>query len=378
MTIEINLGKMRFRLQVPSERIVTAQRIRDPHAIDGGKAVADAITTPLDFPPLRQALTPDDHIALVLERWAPSTRSLLEPIVDHLRQSGVRDENITIVALEGEAPPSSLGSLGFEVHNGNDKSNLEYVATTKAGRRIYLNRTTVDADQIIVLSEVRYHHDGGVTGGPLILFPGLADDETRAAIAPMPSAARRAESEEVSWLLGLPFFVCWIAGVEDGVSEVIAGPTASFAAARRALSETWKHQIDRLAQTVVAPVRGPALADLVMAARHASVGVERGGTIIVVAENEPPLDDEFEKIREAESPEAALRHAATPLATRWLKLVCDYRVAVCNAWPAELVEELFAIPLQNEKQIQRLIDAGGDVLVLPDADRARIASPATE
>jgi hypothetical protein len=37
--------------------------------------------------------------------------------------------------------------------------------------------------------------------------------------------------------------------------------------------------------------------------------------------------------------------------------------------PAEAVEALFTTPMQHARQVQRLLDAGGSCLVLPDAHK---------
>jgi hypothetical protein len=40
-----------------------------------------------------------------------------------------------------------------------------------------------------------------------------------------------------------------------------------------------------------------------------------------------------------------------------------------SALPAETAEALFATQMEHARQVQRLIDAGGNCLVLPDAHR---------
>ena len=66
------------------------------------------------------------------------------------------------------------------------------------------------------------------------------------------------------------------------------------------------------------------------------------------------------------------RNFIPALADRWLRAVAHHRVTVLSGWPDESVEDLFATPVQNAKQVQRLIDGGGDVLILTDAHRTRV------
>ena len=51
-----------------------------------------------------------------------------------------------------------------EIHNPTDHARLAYLATTKAGRRVYLNRTLVEADFLIVLSSRAYDPASGHGG----------------------------------------------------------------------------------------------------------------------------------------------------------------------------------------------------------------------
>src|SRR5438105_1383474 len=83
------------------------------------------------------------------------------------------------------------------------------LATTRHGRRLYLNRTLVDADQAVVLASRRYDPRRGAVGSDTALFPTFGDTETRAA----PPAA--ADVEETGWLLGTPFRVEVLPGAHD-------------------------------------------------------------------------------------------------------------------------------------------------------------------
>ena len=66
-----------------------------------------------------------------------------------------------------------------EIHDPADRRKLAYLATTGAGRRVYLNRTLVDADFVIVLSGRDYDPLTGYAGAEVAVFPALSDEETR-------------------------------------------------------------------------------------------------------------------------------------------------------------------------------------------------------
>ena len=60
-----------------------------------------------------------------------------------------------------------------------DRRGLSYLATTRRGRRIYLNRTAVDADQLVLLTRRSYDCRMGYAGGEGALFPALSDEAAR-------------------------------------------------------------------------------------------------------------------------------------------------------------------------------------------------------
>jgi hypothetical protein len=239
-----------------------------------------------------------------------------------------------------------------------------------------------DADQVVVVSETHYDSETGTSGGPLTIFPGMADTECRNGWRELSAADLRNEAEEISWLLGTPFFVHTIAGPGDTVREVIGGAADSFTDARKALKANWKLHLDRRADIVVATISGNpddiAITDVVSALGRASKAVEPGGTVVLCFEGSPPLPEPFDRIRESDSPEAAqrmLKRDPSPdaaLASRWLKSLGISRVAVLGGWPDEVVEDLFATALTQPNQVQRIIDRGGDVIVLSDAHRMRV------
>src|SRR5262249_55951119 len=162
---------------------------------------------------------------------------ILAEVLAHLRSAGIQLEAVTILTPP-DAPqgwidelPDELADVRGEVHDPADRQKLAYLATTAAGRRLYLNRTLVEADFIVVISGRGYDPLTGYAGAEASVFPSLADEEIRASLAGPPSADApgeepwpvRAEAAEILWLLGTPFLVQVIAGEGDTVQEIVAG-----------------------------------------------------------------------------------------------------------------------------------------------------------
>src|SRR5262249_17282066 len=146
---------------------------------------------------------------------------LLAPLLEHVLSAHVRPANVTILCPAGSAQgwveqlPPKLRGVHTEVHDPTDRRHLSYLATTRHGRRIYLNRPAVDAAQLIVRARRGFDPLLGYSGAEGALYPALSDQETRkdmghrlslAVPSDKPWTVRR-EAEEVAWLLGAPFMI---------------------------------------------------------------------------------------------------------------------------------------------------------------------------
>jgi hypothetical protein len=56
----------------------------------------------------------------------------------------------------------------------------------------------------------------------------------------------------------------------------------------------------------------------------------------------------------------------------WAAAASRARIFLLSRLPAETVEELHAAPLENARQVGRLIDGGGSCIVLRDAHKVNI------
>jgi nickel-dependent lactate racemase len=283
----------------------------------------------------------------------------------------------------------------LEVHNPADRKHLAYLATTQAGRRIYLNRTAVEADQLVVLAGMQFDPMHGYGGAAALVYPALGDTETRhaweKALTNEPPAEEawpvRREAEEVLWLLGAPFLIQVIPGRDDEIAQVIAGASDSAASSRTALDARWRATTPRKANLVIAAVSGdPETQSMVFLARAAAAAVrvvEPGGTIVLMTDAQPTVGDGLGRAKEFAGPAAALAElharpsADYPAAYQWLRAVAQGRVVLWSGLSDDESESLFATRLESPRQLQKLIDAASSCLILPDAHHL-LAIPTTE
>lgn len=376
--IEIPFGNETWRLDLPAaKRVELAPPGRAASALTPGEQVRDALEQPFDFEPLRRALTPDDHVVVVVDESLPAVAEMVTAVLQHLGTAHVSPESVTLLS-----PPNSRGGwiddlpdeyadVHTEVHDPADRKKLAYLATTKGERRVYLNRTLVEAEFVVVLSGRRFDAAAGHGGAEAMIFPALSDEETRAASHTL------AESAEVAWLLGTPFFVQVI---DDGarVLDVVAGLPGSTAEGARRQDEFWKRSVPAEPDAVVTTVTGDRVtfADVALAALHAAQAAPKGGRVVVLA---PPVDlggAGVAVLRQCDDPREALKQLPADEAAfrRWATAAVRARLFLANV-DDDTAEELFGTRVGNERELQRLLETADRVLVLPDGHRTRVELP---
>src|SRR5688500_10538539 len=104
MHMRIVWGRQQHELDVPEKNLVQPHRPAMPGVLaDPVQAMRDALETPLAFPPLRRALTPADHVAIVVDETIPQMLPLLVALLEHLQEASISADAITLICL----PPSS-------------------------------------------------------------------------------------------------------------------------------------------------------------------------------------------------------------------------------------------------------------------------------
>ncbi|MFN4261022.1 MAG: lactate racemase domain-containing protein [Gemmataceae bacterium] len=395
MKVGIDYGLAHLDIDVASADWMGGQAPSRPEPLaDPVVAARDALEHPLDFPPLRRALTPDDHIAIIVDERLPRLADVLAVVIDHVLEAGVSSEDISLLCPSPSSGQPWLDDMAdeyqevrVEVHNPNDRRCLSYLATTQSGRRIYLNRTAVDADQLIVVTRSGYDPLLGYGGAAGAIFPTLSDQATRRDYANMLSfdvpGARpwpaRQEAQEVAWLLGAPFFLHFVEGRGADLLHVSAGLLETGDESRRWLDACWRVSVPCRADTVIASVGGdPArndFADLARALACAARVVQPQGRIVLLSQVVPELGAGAELLRQADSvPQALellLQRQPDDLAAAflWASAARHASVYLLSGLPPDTAEELFTIPLDHAGQLKRLLEQEGTYLYLADAHK---------
>ncbi|HLJ95916.1 MAG TPA: lactate racemase domain-containing protein [Gemmataceae bacterium] len=396
MQVSIDYGCERLEVNVEPDRLVRVhQQPQAPPLEDPVAAVRGALETPIGFPALRRALTPDDQVAVVLDEHVPCLPELLSPVLQHLTEARVALEAITLVCPPTqisqnwvERLPAEFRHVRVEVHDPTDRRRLSYLATTGKGRRIYLNRRVVDADQLVLVTQRSFDPLLGYSGSEGALYPTLSDEATLKEMGGLLSMKvpgekpwpARQEAAEVAWLLGAPFVVHLIAGAGQAITHVLAGLVDTGEEAVRLLNARWRLTVDGLADVVVAGVCGDPDAHgfsvLSEALACAARVVKPQGRIVLLTAAKPVLGAASELLRQAEDPTQALgllrRHGSSGMAAafQWASAAQRATVYLLSRLPDETAEELFTVPLEHAGQVQRLLDSAPACLFLSDAQKS--------
>src|SRR5271170_1140540 len=130
-------------------------------------ALVDGLENPRDFPALRQAVVPGDRVVVAWDPTIGEAGPVLKALAQLFEAAGVVDGCLTVLTsasgrriLERVLPRGVV----LAVHDPNDRTQLAYLATTKQGRRVYLNRLLTDADLVVPVGRLGFDSLMGYRG----------------------------------------------------------------------------------------------------------------------------------------------------------------------------------------------------------------------
>lgn len=395
MTVAVEFQDERLDLEIPESRLVTAWH--GPAGVPDEKLsqlVDSALETPLDFPPLRQAVVPGDRVVVALGDRLPSAPVILSSAWRILKAAGVEPTGVTLLTST-PAGPGLVASLPagatFRTHDPATRAEIAYLATTTSGSRVYLDRELADADFVLPIGRLGFDPFLGYDGPWGTIFPTFADAasiqamRSRASDQPPDRGrpnAQLSESTEVTWLLGSQFQVGVLPG-SRGVSRIVAGLAASvLAEGTRAVDDTWTCRPETRAELVICGVGSfgalATIEDLAQALANASRLVQRGGKIAVLsrAEGSPGLAlrrlIETGESRGATSALRGLESEPDYSAALTVARVLDWAdIYLLSQLDADDVEGLSMVPLDRPEEVRRLAAVSVSCTVLSHAERTQ-------
>lgn len=402
--VPLAVGLDTWPLTVPAAKLVPFAVAVPPVAGDPLTLARRAVESPFGIAAqLRQAVTPEDRVAIVLDEGIPHAVAVLTAVMEHLVGAGITPAAMTIVVPPGGGKgdwlddlPDELSDVKLEVHDTEDRKKLAYLATTASERRVYLNRSIVEAEFVVVVTRRRFDPTYGYSGAETALFPILSEPQAMVEAvgkftSKPPGEVVPAVTEvagEVVWLLGMPFFVQVIEGYGDTISDIVGGLPTSREEGVRRLEASWRGGVEEAPDLVIAALsgdpKGHSFLDLAKAAMTAARVVAPGGRVAVVTAAAPTLDEGAMIVRGTDEPDNVrpiLRQRKPddwPAAALWCRAAQKARLFFASPWPDEVIEEFFATPVRGASELQRLIDAAQRVLVIQDAHKTIVDPPTAD
>jgi nickel-dependent lactate racemase len=345
------------------------------------------LRSPIAYPRLAEAVVPGDRVVLALDPAAQQWPLVVRGLVDELATGSVGPELVRAVTRrplsEAERDDAAIieGML-WTTHDLSEREHLAYLATTKSGRRVYLNRHLVEADVVVAIGPMGYDEAGRETAPSDVIDPGLSDVPER--------GAERGDSvsreENMDWLLGSRFHVAVIAGV-GGPAEILAGDaTAVRVEGVKRLRKLWRFEADARAEVAVLGIGLPSQAvgweTLARALKHARRLVKRGGTIVVLSELAAPpgplvarLAESNDLIEEYREIERRAEFDDWQVARELVHAVKGGKVYLASRLDEAIVEGLNIISLGKPAEAARLVERSESCVFVSQADWTEVTAP---
>src|SRR5262249_3758702 len=130
MRIGIPCGLEQINVEVVEGNLVGVRRAPlAPGIEEPAAAIRAALEAPIGFPALRRALTPDDHVVIVVDEHLPRLGELLVPILEHISLAHVVLDAITLLCPPGsvvqpwlDSLPEAFEEIRLEVHDPSDRN----------------------------------------------------------------------------------------------------------------------------------------------------------------------------------------------------------------------------------------------------------------
>ncbi len=384
-------------------RVTVCDAPRGQPLADLAAEVRRALGEPLAFPPLEQAVTPDDRVAVALAGDVPQASILVAEVIAQLVAGGVQPANITVLTdgvagdnLLADAAEPLRGQVSLKRHDPRDREAMSYLAATEDATAIYVNRALQEADLVVVIGTLRAAGASGYFGIYSNVYPTFSDAATqarfRATSAALPAEQRRLhkQANEVGWLLGTRFTLQVVPGGDGDVLAVLAGDAdAVLEAGTHAFQTAWHCEVPARAGLIVLGIGGgPGQQTWENVGRALQVAgriANGNGDVIICSELAEPLGVGLDILTGAESIAVALREIdrAKPTdslaATQVGAALERGRVYLVSHLAAGPIEDLGIHPLQAD-DVARVTSRYDSCIVVPHAQyvEARYAADSSD
>lgn len=187
MKFELKYGKGMVDFEI-DERNYMGSLLPNTVAYDltGAAEVERALQNPIGTSRLKEIVKPGEKIVIItsdITRPMPS-KFVLPPVINELKQAGVKEEDITIVLAVGSHRIHTAEEKKYLVGEAvyaskikvidSDMHNCANLGKCKNGTPVDIFRPVAEADRVICMGNIEYHYFAGYSGGAKALMPGVS------------------------------------------------------------------------------------------------------------------------------------------------------------------------------------------------------------
>ena len=413
--ISVPYGTDNLDFELPPDKIVAVADLPAAAAAENPLLeVERALKAPVSSPPLRELAKKGHKVVIVVNditRPTP-TALILQPILDELKQAGIREAETQIIVATGLHEANSdkemervVGPFVFdryEVTCHNPEEKTVFLGTSSRGTPLAFNRDAVKADLRILTGSIEPHQLAGYTGGAKSLLPGLSSRETieknhsllldhNVAAGLITKNPLRKEIDESVGLFGATFLLNVVLNLRDEIVGAVAGDVIeAHRQGAEVCNRVSRVYVPGLADIVIASPGGfPEDIDLYQgqkAVTQAEKAVKRGGVIILVSKCERGLGDGLfrEWMCEEKRPEDIIERMrregfkmGAHKAFLFARTMLNVDLIVVSDIPDKALEEMHLTPASSIEEALELayrkVGRDSKVTVLPNASRSLVS-----
>jgi len=388
--MKLKYGKEEIRLSIEDKNIIKMLNLKKQKVLlNPENKLRELLKNPIGCPSLKELIfqkKASKILIIVNDITRPTTYEIiLPPLLDALRQIGIKKENITFIIATGIHRGNSkeelenifgkdlVSNYKFVNHNSDD-SNLKYLGKLKSSNELWVNPIVSQTDFIITTGVIVPHYFAGFSGGRKSILPGICGRKTiEANHAQMVHPDARAgnlkgnpvhqEMQEAAEKVGVDFNINVVTDEKHQIIEIVAGELlTSWQQGVEICKKIYLCPIEKKADVVIASAGGyPKDINVYQAQKtlnNAYQAIKPEGTIILLAEclegyGEPTFEKWIEEANTSDDIIKRLKnkfvlggHKAYAIA----KLAKEVEVILISSLPSEKVRKLFFIPMEDISQ----------------------------
>ncbi len=388
--MKLKYGKEEIRLPIEDKNIIKILNMEKQEVLlNPENKLREFLKNPIGCPSLRELIFQKkaSKILIIVNDFTRPTpyEIILPPLLDELRQIGIKKENIIFIIATGihrSNSPEEIKEIFGEnifsaykfINHDCDDPYLKDLGKLKSGIKLWANPIISETDFIITTGVIVPHYFAGFSGGRKSILPGICgrrtiEDNHSKMVYPDSRAGNlkgnpvHEEMQEAAEKVGVDFNINVVTDENHKIIEMAAGE----------LLTSWQYGVEVCKQIYICPIKKKAEVVIASAGgypkdinvyqaqkalNNAYQAIKPGGTIILTAEClEGYGEATFEKwIEEANTPDDIIKrlknkfvlggHKAYAIA----KSTKEVEVILISSLPSDKARKLFFIPMENISQ----------------------------